>query len=229
MRWVAVLLCLTIACKKKEAEPEPAAAPTAPSVGHSKTELKDDPGDHGGGGGHSKTAEGPGDAGEVADARLYGGDGSPAFRDERGAVHGPGGRIFMGRGVDCTDKIDHCLREGVWFAAGNVVAGKLYRATPVFEFEGKWWNFNEQESTDHKVLLKTKTVESPAELVPGSAVIWLVAANSSAKWLNSEHDALTSSRWDAGVIKSVGSETFEVQGWPSPIPIDTARVVIERK
>lgn len=227
MRWVAVLLCLTIACKKKEAEPEP-AAPTTPSVGHSKTELKDDPGEHGGG--HSKTGAAPDDAGgEPADARLYGGDGSPPYRDERGAVHGPGGRIFMGRGVDCTDKIDHCLREGVWFAAGNVISGKLFRATPVFEFEGKWWNFSEQESTDHGVLLKTKRVESASELVPGSAVIWLVAANSSAKWLNSEHDALTSSRWDAGVIKSVGSETLEVHGWPSSIPIDTARVVIERK
>src|SRR5688500_15514134 len=165
MRWVAVLLCFTIACKKKDAEPAPAAAPTTPSVGHSKTELKDDPGDHGGGGGHSKTGEAPGDAGgEPADAQLYGGNGSPAYRDERGRVHGPGGPIFMGRGVECTDQIDHCLRDGVWFAVGNVVAGKLYRATPVFELEGKWWDFREQESTGHQMLFKTKKVESSSEL-----------------------------------------------------------------
>jgi hypothetical protein len=56
-----------------------------------------------------------------------------------------------------------------------------------------------------------------------------VAESSSDKWLASEHDALTSSRWEVGVIDSVSGNTFKVLGWPDPVPIDTARVITERK
>lgn len=223
MRWVLIALWFVVACKKKQPEPEPDPAPTAPSSGHSRTHVSDEAAnDHG-------ADEAPGDAGEVADAQLYGGNGKPAFRDEQGRVHGPGGPIFMGRGVDCTDKIDHCLRPGVWFAAGNVQPGKLFRATPVFEFEDKWWSFREEEVTDHQALFETKVVESPSELQAGSPVVWLVEENAANKWLNSEHDALTSSRWEVGVIESVSGDTLKVQGWSYPIPTDTARVITQRK
>lgn len=223
MRWVLIVVwfAFAVGCKKKEPEPEAAPAPSTPSVGHSRTSVSDEAASAG--------DEAPGDAGEVADAQLYGGNGKPAFRDEQGRVHGPGGPIFMGRGVECTDKIDHCLRPGVWFAAGNVQPGKLFRATPVFEFEDKWWSFREEEVTDYQALFQTKVVESPSELQPGSPVVWLVEENSANKWLNSEHDALTSSRWEVGVIESVSGDTLKVQGWAYPIPTDTARVITDRK
>lgn len=231
MRWVAVVLCFVVACKKKEPEPE-ATPPATPSVGHSKTKITADesPSEDHTAEKPRAAAEAPANAGgERPDAQLYGGNGQPAYRDENGRVRGPGGPAYMGRGVDCTDKIDHCLRDGVWFAVGNVQAGKLYRATPVFELEGTWWTFREKEVDDWQTLFKTKVVESASELTAGSPVIWLIEANSSAKWLNSEHDALTSSRWEAGVIESVGSTSFKVMGWHLPVPNDTARVIVDRK
>jgi hypothetical protein len=221
MRWAALVLCLFVACKQKEPEPEPAPAAAAPSVGHSSTKIRD----------RAKPREERSGAksAEADNKKHYGGDGKPAYRDERGEVHGPGGPIFMGRGPECTDKLDHCLRDGVWFAVGNVQQGKLYRATPVFEFEDKWWTFRGKEASDWAMLFKTKIVESASELSPGSPVIWLVAENSSTKWLSSEYDALTSSRWEAGVIESVGTDSLKVYGWPNPVPIDTVRVIVDQK
>lgn len=235
MRWVALALCLVVACKKKEPEAEP-AAPTTPSTGHSSTKLA----------GHADPEEGaavegrapapgsahaavPVDAGEEADAQLYGGNGKPPYRDEDGHLHGPGGPVFMGRGPECTNKIDHCLRDGVWFAVGNVQRGKLYRATPVFEFENKWWSWRGDEQTDWHLLFKTKAVDKASDLKAGTPVIWLIEENSSSRLLSSEHDALTTSRWEAGVIESVGAATFKVDGWDHAIQIDTARTIVQQK
>lgn len=225
MRWVLIVVwfAFAVGCKKKQAEPEAAPAPSTPSVGHSSTQVSAEAETE------HHAAEAPDDAGAVADAPLYGGNGKPAYRDEQGHVHGPGGPVYMGRGVECTDKVDHCLRPGVWFATAKVQPGKLYRATPAFELEGKWWSFREDEVTDYQALFKTKVVESASELQPGSPVVWLIDQNSSSKFLNSEHDALTSSRWEVGVIDSVSGNTFKVLGWPDPVPIDTARVITERK
>lgn len=232
MRWVAIVVWLVLGCKKKEPEAEPAPAPATPAVGHSRTKVAEEASAEPAGGetgaAREATQAATGDA-AVADAPLYGGNGKPAYRDADGHVHGPGGPIYMGKGPDCTDKIDHCLRPGVWFAVGNVKPGRLYRATPVFEFESKWWTFRGDEETDFQTLFKTKVVESPSELQPGSPVVWLVEENSGNKWLNSEHDALTSSRWEVGVIESVSGDTFKVMGWSGPIPIDTARVITERR
>jgi hypothetical protein len=234
MRWVLLPLVFVVGCKKKEEPPpEPMTGP-APS-GHSVTKV----GEEGSGSGSAKAAatvasgsaaagSAAEPAGATADAALVGGNGKPAYRDATGHVHGPGGPIFMGRGPDCTDKLDHCLRDGVWFAVGNIRPGSIYRAVPAFEFENKWWNFREEEADCHE-LFKTR-VAKPQELTVGSPVIWLVEENQKFEWLNNESDALTSSRWEAGIIgEGPSGITFKVQGWDYPIRIDTARAVLERK
>lgn len=231
MRWAAIAVCLTlVGCNKKEPEAEAVETPAAPSVGHSKTKVvaADDPGSEPSGD-HGTAAEVPGDAGETADGPLYGGNGQPAQRDASGRVRGPGGPVYMGRGPDCNHERNHCLRDGVWFAAGNVTPGKLYRATPVFELEGAWWTFRDKEHTDWQVVYETKVVDNASELTPGSPVVWLVEAGSSQKWLTSEYDALTSSRWEVGTIDKVSGSTFTVLGWAKPVPIDTARVILQQK
>src|ERR1041384_5384796 len=149
MRAFLLVLVLAVGCKKN---PEPAPDPTPtgpPPSGHSVTQIKDDDGS-------GKAHTGSGEA--TVDASLYGGNGKAAYRDDQGHLHGPGGPIFMGRGVEGTDKINHCLRDGVWFAVGNCKAGSLYRATRVFEFEDKWWSFRKDEP-DYQMLLKTKVTK----------------------------------------------------------------------
>jgi hypothetical protein len=226
MRWAAIGLCLLIGCKKQEEPPPP--APTTPSVGHAR--IKPLPGEEEqGSGSGSAVAHAPGDAGGTADAPMYGGNGKPAGRDANGRVRGPGGPLFMGHGPECTEKTDHCLREGTWFAVGNVQKGKLFRATPVFEFEDKWWKFDGAEIDNFETAFKTKIVEKPEELKAGSPVIWLIDDNSHRKWVNSEHDAATTSRWEAGVIERVSGATFTVYGWPGAIPNETARVIVQQK
>jgi len=233
MRWAALVLCcvVVVACKKKDKEPEPAAMPTTPSTGHSSTKIADQPepepgSAHGGG---SAVAQAPGSAGEPAERPTHGGTGQPAYRDEGGHVKGPGGPLFMGHGDECTDKIDHCLREGVWFAVGNVQRGHIYRATPVFQFEDKWWSWRGDPETDWQTLYRTKVAESSSDVRAGSPVIWLIEENSSSKWLVSEFDALTTSRWEAGIVESVGGSTIKVDGWDHAIPLDTVRVIVQQK
>ena len=234
MRWLVLPLIFVVACKKKE-EPAPDPMPSGPPAsGHSVTKAKDDgTGSGDTGGGHSSTtaAAGSGSAQETAptaDAALFGGNGKPAYRDDGGHVHGPGGPIFMGHGPDCTDQIDHCLRDGVWFAVGTVRPGSLYRATPAFELEGKWYDFSERD-VDCQELLKTKTTKG-GDLNPGDVVIFLVEENQKFEWLNNEMDSLTSSRWEAGIVDEAASGgKFKVKGWDYAVRVDSARVVVERK
>jgi hypothetical protein len=227
MRWAAVVLGLLIACKKQEPEPDPLATATASAKSKPREEVAEVV--EGSGGGTAADASSPVDAGSTVDAPRFGGNGQPAMRDADGHVRGPGGPMYMGRGPDCTDKIDHCLREGVWFAVGNIQRGKLYRAKPVFAFESKWWTFTGDEYSDFSTLFKTRVADKPGDLKAGSPVVWLIEDNNARKWVNSEHDALTTSRWEVGIVKAVGGTTFEVDGWDYPIPTDTARTITEQK
>jgi hypothetical protein len=130
-----------------------------------------------------------------------GGDGSPSARADDGRVHGPGGPVYMGNGVTCDAAHDHCLRDGVWFSVNNIQAGKLYRALPVFEFEKKWWTWRGEPADDPVKLYKTQ-IAGNAKIAPGTAVIWFSSETSDGKWAESEYEALTSSRWEAGVVEA---------------------------
>jgi len=218
MRWVAVVLPLVLACTEEPQKTKPRRSSATTQDAGSATSTAGAPVEKGA----------PGDAGGPVDAQLWGGNGAPAYRDDNGRVHGPGGPVWLGRGPECTDKINHCLRDGVWFGVDNLVKDKLYRATPVYELEGKWWTFREWEA-EPRIVLRTKVVEHPGELKAGNPVVWLIEENVRRQWLVSEYDALTSPRWEVGVIKSVGTETFKVYGWYKAIPINMARVVIEQK
>jgi hypothetical protein len=239
MRWVLLSLVFAMGCPKKE-EPAPEPLQGPPPSGRSVTKIGEDGSSAGGsatpagsgstptGSSETPVATGTIDAGGTADAARWGGNGKPAYRDEAGHVHGPGGPIFMGRGADCTDALDHCLRDGVWFAVGTIRPGSIYRATPAFELEGKWWNFREEE-VECQELFKTKVAKA-SDLVPNEPIIWLVEENQEFVWLKSESDALTSSRWEAGIVESgTTSDKFRVKGWQWAVLVPSARVIVERK
>jgi hypothetical protein len=218
--------------KKHEPDPEPAGSGSAaPSTGHSVTHLKED-GDTGSGAGSAHaSASGAGSgsgSGSGHAAHLMGGDGSPSMRADDGRVHGPGGPVFMGRGVDCDAPHDHCLRDGVWFSVGNIQPGKLYRALPVFEFEKKWWTWR-GEPADTPVKLYKTQIAGNATLSPGTAVIWFSSETSDKKWADSEYEAMTSSRWEAGVVESQQSPTVVmIKGWGAA-SLDTIRLITETR
>ena len=229
VRALVLAICL-FGCKKHENQ-EPAPPPPAePSRGHSFTPYKDGgtltgSGDEASGSGSAVAAT---DAAPTADARLYGGDGSPAFRDESGRVHGPGGPVYMGKGVPCDASRDHCMRDGVWFAADSVRPGSLFRAVPAFQLEGKWFNWRGGDADPGK-LFKTElaTIDT---IKTGAPVVFLVPETSSNQWLESEYEALTTSRWDVAYVDAVNrsAKTFRVKGWPDDLPVDVARVITEQ-
>ncbi len=230
MRALLLAICL-LGCKKHENQEPPPAPPSEPSRGHSFTPFKDGgPGSAGSAeeGSSAAAAAAPDDAAPTADARLYGGDGSPARRDDQGHIHGPGGAVFMGKGVPCDASRDHCMREGVWFAADSVRPGSLFRAVPAFQFEGKWYDWRGNDVEPGK-LFKTELATIDTIKV-GSPVVLLVPETSSEPWLESEYDALTTSRWDVAYVDSVNrsAKTFRVKGWPDFLSIDVARVITEQ-
>lgn len=159
--------------------------------------------------------------------KHWGGDGSPAYRDADHRPHGPGGGVFMGRSDPCTPERDHCLRPGVLFAADNVVAGALFRGTPVFELEGKWWTWMGQPAT-YKVLFTTRVTNKIGDFVVGQPIVFLVQESAHDLFLDNEYEALTSSRWSVGVVESVDKDSIRVKGW-GPVPLAYARVVIDDK
>ena len=211
MRRSLVILCaLSLAggCDKLKKKEVPAdngsAAPVSHATGHSVTKLNEDgtpdrplppvphPENHPSMGGSGSSA---------TEGHMLGGNGAAAYRGDDGRVHGPGGGVFMGRGIDCDAAHDHCLRDGVYFSVANIVSGKLYRATPSYEFEKKWWTWNGQAIDDPGKLYKTQ-IAGNAKLSSGTQVIFFSAETSDTKWADSEYRALTSSRWEAGVVDS---------------------------
>jgi hypothetical protein len=213
-----VLLVALLGCKKKDPEPEPDPAPTAGARGHSVTKVNDEA-EHG----SAEAGSGATDAGVDQNKAAY--------RDEHGEVHGPGGGIYGGRMPDCTPDRDHCLRDGVWFASGPYREGALYRATPVFEFEGKTWTWRGEEypPSEYDWLFKTK-VAKKEDIVVGEPIVWVIRGmGDNTDFLNNEKEALTSSRWDVGIVESVGSDFVRVSGWGGDVKIDTVRVITEKK
>jgi hypothetical protein len=228
VRSLVLALCLVAGCKKHTVEEAPPPVPAEPSRGHSVTHFKD--------AGHADEAaeakagsdDGGVDDGGTADAATFGGNGSPAYRDEHGHVHGPGGPVYMGRSQPCDASRDHCMRDGVWFAADNYDSKHLFRAVPAFKFEDTWYNWRGAE-VDSGKLFKTELATVDKLRAGSPAIVWL-PENDSATWPENEYQALTSSRWDVAVIQSVNrsAKTFRIPTWPQDLPIDTARVITQQ-
>lgn len=163
----------------------------------------------------------------TGERKHWGGDGSPAYRDSANRPHGPGGPLYMGKGELCTDKLDHCLRPGVWFAVDNVVPGKLFRGTPVFELDGKWWTWR-GEPAEYKFLFRTRVADNIVDLEVGKPIVWFVEESPTRKWLDNEHDVHTSSRWSVGVIESLEGSTIRVRGWGT-VSLESVRIIVEEK
>jgi hypothetical protein len=216
-----VLLVALLGCKKKDPEPEPEPTPTTGARGHSVTKVSDEPTEHGSA--QAGSAEAEADAGVDKN--------KPAYRDDHGEVHGPGGGVYGGRMPDCTPDRDHCLRDGVWFASGPYREGALFRATPVFEFEGKMWTWrgDEYPPSEYEWLFKTKAAKKE-DIVVGEPIVWVIRGiGDNTDFLNSEKEALTSSRWDVGIVEKVESDFVRVSGWAGNVKIDTIRVITEKK
>lgn len=214
-RWVAVLLI--VGCKAPQKQDEPPA-----STGHSTTTV-------GSASAASRRETEPADAGIPVDAApKIGGNGEPAYRDDNGEVHGPGGPVFMGHGVTCDVAHDHCLRPEVWFSVDDFVPGKLYRAVPVFAFDSAWYDWRGRETSPTK-LYRTK-VAGKAPIAAGTPVIFFSAETASkSKWVDSEREALTSSRWEGGVTESASvGNIVTIKGWVD-VPVDTVRLIIASK
>jgi hypothetical protein len=226
MRRIGVLAIVlaALACKKKPKEQEPDSTPAGPpKVGHSVTKLPGSGGDDGSD--HVASAKSDGGAADAPPPQI-GGNGQDAYRDDSNHVHGPGGPVFMGHGPDCDASRDHCLRKGVWFSVGNIVAGRLYRALPVFELENKWWTWRGDEDSPVK-LYKTQLAGNTS-LSSGTPVIWFSDETDSKKWPDSEYEALTSSRWEAGVVDTPSSNgKVRIKGWNDAVPMDTVRTIVE--
>lgn len=208
--------------------------PSTPSSGHSVTHLKDAPEAEGSGEVVSSGSPShvPIDAADSVDAApKIGGNGQPAYRDPDGRIHGPGGPVNMGSGPKCDAEHNHCQRGDAWFFANNAVAGKLYRATGCYEFEGKWYTWRGDEVETGGKLYRTR-VAKPEDIKPGVPVVFFAPESDPRdKWVDSEYEALTSSRWDVGVPEEVnpGAKTWGTKAWPDPIDDDVARVIVETK
>lgn len=132
----------------------------------------------------------------------------------------------MGRGEPCTGARDHGLRAGVWFAADNVVAGKLFRGVPVFLFENKWWSWY-GEPAEPKRLFRTAVAARPEQVEVGKPVVFF-AEEGRERFLDNEYEMLTSSRWSVGVVDAVGTDTVRIKGW-GDVPLETVRVIVEEE
>ena len=221
---IASLALATWGCKKKEPPADDPPPPTGSAqVGHAKLKMHGggEPADPGDGSAAAAATNPPVDAQQDPDV------GAAPYRDDSGHVHGPGGPVAMGEGADCDAGRNHCIRKGVWFAASNIEAHRQFRAVPSFIFEGKWYDFLGDPADTSGKLYMTKPVGT-GPLSNGQSVIFFSSENDDSKWANSEYDALTSSRWEAGVIESVSGDKVRISSW-GDVPKDTIRVITETK
>ncbi len=224
--WLLGALVVAAGCKKKPQEaPKDAAAVVKPKhkhVHHEDDETPIEVPDGSGSGSGSGSDDGDGGGSGSGSAQSTAG----AHRDPNGAIHGPGGPIYEGRGKLCDAAANHCQRDG-WFTAEDYAPGKFYRATPSFQFEGKWYNYLGEEVEGKG--FRTE-VAKPSTLKVGKPVIVFTRDNDQLdKFTDVEYDALTSSRWKMVVVDQITGGWFGVRGWDDKFPIDTARVVVEQK
>ena len=218
---IGIALALGGGCKKQP-KPDETPAPGSngpPQVGHAKLHGNhgDDPDTAPALG--SAVASAPIDAGEEAPA------GKPAYRDESGHVHGPGGPVNMGEGAACDAARDHCQRKPAWFAASDISGPHQFRATPTYKFEDAWYDWRGEPIDKGGKLYKTKVIGSDS-VSRGTKVIFFEFENDDTKWANSEFDALTSSRWDAGLVESSSGSNIHIAG-VGDVPKDTVRLITE--
>jgi hypothetical protein len=213
-------------CKKKEREMA-TELPSTPSSGHSVTHFKDAP--EAEGSAEVVASGSPPAAIDAAEAPKS--SGAQGYRDPDGRIHGPGGPVNMGSGPNCDAEHNHCQRGDAWFFANNVVPGKLYRATACFEFEGKWYTWRGDEVEKGGKLFRTR-VAKPEDLQVGKPIVFFAPESDPRdKWVDSEYEGLTSSRWDVGVPETVNpaAKTWGTRAWPDPIDDDVARAIVETK
>jgi len=161
-----------------------------------------------------------------APGSSYGGNGKPASWSDNGEAHGPGGPVFMGRGPDCDAKRDHCMRPGVFFGVDNMSPGKLYRATPIFELDGKWFNWRgKEEHFDKRFKTKVATKDT---LQVGEPIIWFITEGSK-PFVDVEYEALTSSRWEIGYVEELKADKVRVKGFSDAVGYDTIRIIVDAK
>ena len=216
---IAALVLASWGCKKKQPPADDPPPTGSAHVGHASFKMHGsaDPGDG------SAEADTPPAAQQQDDEDV----GKPPYRDDSGHLHGPGGPVAMGEGADCDAGRDHCLRKGVWFAVNKIEAGRQFRAVPSFIFEKAWYDFLGDPVDTSGKLYMTKPVGN-GPLQNGQSVIFFSSENDDSKWANSEYDALTSSRWEAGVIESISGDKVRISSW-GDVPKDTIRVITQTK
>lgn len=237
MRRTVILAALIAFCgcdklrkKHEDAGQQTQGSAEPPKTGHSVTKLKADAGVGSGGSGKGSagSAHAGSGQGSAKAEHLMGGDGSPPYRADDGRVHGPGGPVFMGRGVACDAAHDHCLRDNVWFSVNSIQPGKLYRALPVYEFEKQWYTWR-GDLADPPVKLYKTQIAGNAKVPAGTSIIWFSAETSDGKFVNSEYEALTSSRWEAGVVESQQSASVLMVKGFGAVSLDTVRLITEQR
>jgi len=127
----------------------------------------------------------------------------PAFRDEDGDAHGPGGPI-SDEPRDCGPAHDHCLRANGYFAIVDYAGVGPEPRWPVFRLDGKWlayWKGKPAGGTVYRTI--PATVENMreareiyvflAERHDGKATLPTGTVLSAIP--TSEKEALTSGRW----------------------------------
>jgi hypothetical protein len=219
-------IALAFAGCKKQPKPddEPAAAPGSAQIGHAKIHV------------HGNTGDDPDDpqpAGSATTAAADSGSaqqddgvaGKPAYRDDSGHVHGPGGPVDMGESSACDTSRNHCMRKPAWFAASEIERGRQFRATPAFMFEKAWYDWRGEPIDKGGKVYSTRIAGNDA-IAAGTKVIFFEADTDDTKFADSEFDALTSSRWEAGVVESSSGTNVRVSSW-GDVPKDTIRLIVD--
>jgi hypothetical protein len=227
---LAVGAVALIGCKKQpKPDDDPPPSGSAKTTGHASFKLHgaDGSGDPAPGSDTTQASANGSDAGSGSGSGSDDEGGKPAYRDEEGHVHGPGGPVFMGEGPLCDAGRDHCLRKSVWFSAGNIERGRMFRAVPVFTFEKAWYTWRGEPADSGGKIYKTK-LAGKSGLSAGQPVIFFSADTDDSKFVNSEYESLVSSRWEAGVVESASGDTVRISSW-GDVPKDTVRVITETK
>ncbi len=221
---IASIALASTGCKKQpKPDDEPAAPAGSAQIGHAKIHV------HGNGDSDNPDTGSAGtaaSAGATVDAAENDGvAGKPPYRDDSGHVHGPGGPVDMGESSACDTSRNHCMRQPAWFAASEIERGRQFRATPAFLFEKAWYDWRGEPIERGGKLYSTRLAGNDA-IAAGTKVIFFEADTDDSKFADSEFDALTSSRWEAGVVESSSGSNVRVSSW-GDVPKDTVRLIVD--
>lgn len=132
----------------------------------------------------------------------------------------------------CTPDRNHCVKPATWFAVRHIMPDSGEPARPVYEKNGKYFVYEDNDEITWDYYVVRTEVAQPAKVKGSDTLIFWRAQEGEPLYPSSEEQAQTHGRWMIAVVDKVdvATGTFtRLGGSNEKVPLSAARSIVESK